>query len=94
VLRFKIKSTLQKVTQSSEHIEKPRLQHNELAVIEDELKPESEALNNFVKHVSTWRKTSDEENSAMKETIKALREEMSGKRESFFLYFIINCLTQ
>jgi hypothetical protein len=83
VLRFKIKTTLQKVTQSSEHIEKPRLHHNELALIEDELKPESEVLNNFVKHVNTCKKTSEEEIKAMKETIKTLSEEMSGERESF-----------
>jgi hypothetical protein len=83
VLSFKIKSMASKVLEkSTEEVSKPKLHHTDLAIIEDELKPEHDVLNNLVKLVtktkSNFEKISSE-NRDLQSTIDSLKSEMMGE---------------
>ena len=69
---------------SGEVIEKPRLQQSEMAVLEDELKPEYDILNNIVKIISTTKGNLEmclNENRNLFETMEQLRSELHGELE-------------
>lgn len=65
---------------------KPKLHHSDLAVVEDELKPEYDVLNNFVKKMSSMKEKSQklsDENQALKDAIKSMKAELIGEQKSF-----------
>ena len=89
VLRYKVKSIASKLqeTPTHEEIEKPRMHHNELAVLEDELKLEYDVLNNLVKVVDSSRKSLaklTEENQTLVASIKELKSDINGELEFYF----------
>lgn len=67
---------------SAEEVTKPKLHHTDLAIIEDELKPEYDVLNNLMKLVtktkSNFEKISSE-NRDLQITIDSLKSEMMGE---------------
>ena len=89
MLRYKVKSIASKLqeTPTHEEIEKPRMHHNELAVLEDELKLEYDVLNNLVKVVDSSRKSLaklTEENQTLVASIKELKSDINGELEFYF----------
>jgi hypothetical protein len=83
VLRYKVKSTGSKVLEkSSEEVVKPKLHDNDLAMLEDELKPECDILNNLVKVINSAKGNLEKlsnENRRMAETMEKLKLELNGK---------------
>lgn len=92
VLRHKVKSVGSKVLEtSSEAIEKPKLHHNDLAVLEDDLKAECDVLNNLAKIASTTKKNLEkmsDENQNLSAVMKSLKLDLTGKRESVHLMLL------
>lgn len=83
VLSYKIKSMASKVLEkSAEEVTKPKLHHTDLAIIEDELKPEYDVLNNLVKLVTKTKSNFEKistENRDLQITIDTLKSEMMGE---------------
>lgn len=70
---------------SADVIQKPKLHLDDLAMIEDELKPEYDVLNNLIKLVTKTKSNLEmisNENRLLHSTIESLRSEMTGE---FFL---------
>lgn len=80
VLCYKIKSIASKVLEKgAEEVSKPKLHHTELAIIEDELKPEYDVLNNLMKLVTKTKSNLEKisnENRELQSTIGSLKSEM------------------
>lgn len=74
---------------SSDDTTKPRL-HNDFSVLEDELKPECDVLNNLSKKINNLRLNLDkltEENQGVVDTLKDVRNELNGKQtKEYFVY--------
>jgi hypothetical protein len=83
VLRYKVKSVANKVLDvTSEEVDKPTLHHNDLAVLEDDLKPECDALNSLVKAINAWKTqvdVSSKEKHVLDEAARTLRVKLDGK---------------
>lgn len=63
-----------------EEVTKPKLHHTDLAIIEDELKPEYEALNSLVKLLTKLKLNIEKissENCDLQSTIESLTGELS-----------------
>ena len=94
VLRYKVNKTGNKILQTSDDVIKPpRLQHNDLSILEDELKPECDALSNLSKVICNLRENLEQltgENQSVVETLKALRIEMNGELIKHSLIVLIH----
>lgn len=67
----------------AEEITKLKLHHTDLAIIEDELKPEYDVLNNLVKLVTKTKSNLEKissENRDLQSTIDTMKSEMMGKQ--------------
>ena len=67
---------------SCDDVEKPKLCHSEMSVVEDELKSELDALNALVKAVTAGKenlKKSQEQSGKLKENINQLEVNLSGE---------------
>lgn len=63
-------------------IQKPKLHLDDLAMIEDELKPEYDVLSNLIKLVTKTKSNLEmisNENRLLNSTIESLRSEMTGE---------------
>lgn len=84
VLRNKIKTVGSKLLgKGSEEIPDLKLHHNDIAMIEDDLKPEYDVLNNLIKLVNSTKVNLEKifiENVEMKSTIETLKSQLLGKR--------------
>lgn len=84
VLRHKVKLTGMKVKmeKSSDETTAPQLNLNDLASIEDDLKPEYDILNNLIKSFDTMKKhceISNEKNRELVKTMEKLEVDLSGE---------------
>lgn len=83
VLRYKVKTIGSKALEKTcEDAEKPKLHHNEIAVLEDDLKTELDILNSLAKAVSKTKETLSQkisENREMLEAIEKLKTDLSGE---------------
>lgn len=76
-----------------EEVTKPKFHHTDLAMIEDELKPEYDVLNNLVKLVAKTKSNLEKisnENRDLHSTIDSLKSEMMGKKRVKSFKKIIN----
>lgn len=67
----------------SEEIMPPKLHHNDLSLLEDELKPELDILNSLVKVIDTTRQNlanMSDENRHLIDTISKLKVSLIGKK--------------
>lgn len=67
---------------SCDDIEKPKLCHSEMSVVEDELKPELDALNALVKAVTAGKenlKKSQDQFEKFKENVGELEVNLNGE---------------
>lgn len=85
MLRYKVKTigckALEKI---GEDIEKPKLHHNEMSVMEDELKPELDVLSSLAKTVSATKESLgkiSEENRNLAELVEIQKAELIGEKE-------------
>lgn len=83
VLRHKVKTVCnQLMDKSNDDIKAPILNLNDLATIEDDLKPEYELFNNLTKSIDTVKKHSkqiNDENSELVKTMEKLKIDLSGE---------------
>lgn len=85
MLRYKVKSVGSKVIENSEKVEKPRLHHNDLAVLEEELKPECDVLNSLAKALASSRLNFERlsgEYHELVESLATIKTELNGKKTS------------
>lgn len=71
--------------ESSEKVEKPRLHHNDLAVLEDELKPECDVLNSLAKAFTASKVNLEmltEEHLKLVASIATIKAELNGNQTS------------
>lgn len=92
MLRYKVKKAGSEVLEAStEEIVKPKLHYNDLATLEDELKPEFDVLNSLVKKIRGWKEKtnqSSDENRALTEALKSMKADLNGEQTS--VHFTLN----
>lgn len=72
--------------ETSEQVQSPRLHPHDLAVLEDELKPEYDVLNSIAKSAKAAKEKSkklSEDNQSLTETIEQLKGDLNGQLECF-----------
>lgn len=83
VLRHKVIAVGNKLLEKNdEKISSPKLRYCDLALIEDELKPECDVLNSLLKTVSSTKTNLEKmskENTEMKCTMEILKSQLLGK---------------
>lgn len=81
VLKYKVKAVGSKLL-SGELVEKPKLHQNDLSMLEDELKPEYDILNNLTKAMNATKGNLDklsEQNHELMTTMESLRLDLNGE---------------
>lgn len=83
LLRYKVKTIGSKALEkASDDVEKPKLHHNEVAVLEDELKPELDILNALAKLISNKKgnlEKMSEANQNLFKSMEKLKTDLSGE---------------
>lgn len=83
ILRYKVKTACSKMLdKSTDDFHAPILNLNDLATIEDDLKPEYDLINSLIKSFGTIKKHSvemDDENRELVKTMEKLKIDLSGE---------------
>ena len=69
---------------ADEVVKPPRLHHNDLAIVEDELKPEYDVLNSLVKLITKTKSNFEKisrENHDLQIAFDSLKSEMTGENK-------------
>lgn len=72
---------------AGDDIERPRLHHSDLAVLEDELKSEYDVLNGLLKMINTSKANLSrlgDEHRCMMDAMESLKKDLNGESKKLF----------